>query len=98
MDPESALQFMHTDASAALVWSLYERSISNEVLNVCGSGTVHLSEVRQWCGRDVIVASHAPLVRYEVSMKKLAGYTPVPETRSAVRAFVGVQQRDGSHG
>jgi nucleoside-diphosphate-sugar epimerase len=93
LQPESALQFLHTDDAARIIFDLADRGISREALNLCGSGLVRLSEVMEWVGNDVPVKPGSPLVRYDVSLDKIAGLTTIPDTRAAVREFVRAELR-----
>lgn len=88
LDPQSELQFIHTDDAARVVWGLYEQGVANEVVNVCGDGVVRLSDVMAWVGKDVPVQPNSPIVRYEVSVEKLRGLACVPDTIASVSSFV----------
>jgi nucleoside-diphosphate-sugar epimerase len=88
LDPESELQFLHTDRAAEIVLRLLESGVRNEVFNVCGKGVVRLSEVMALAPRPIPVQAGSPLVRYEVGLEKLARIVEPPETRPAVLSFV----------
>ncbi len=91
LDPESALQFLHTDAAAELVWTLTEAAGAGEVVNVCGAGLVRLRDVLQRVGREVPVQPDSPRVSYQINIEKLQGYCSVPRSEDAVFAYVDEQ-------
>lgn len=88
LDPASELQFLHTDAAAALVLELIDRGLEGQVVNLCGQGTVALAEVCALVGRHVEVKPGSPCARYEVNVERLARLIDVPPTRPAVLQFV----------
>ncbi len=93
LQPESALQFLHTEDAARIMLDLADRGISREVLNLCGDGLVRLSEVMEWVDNDIPVKPQSPLVRYEVSLNKISRLTTIPDTRATVRGFVQTELR-----
>ena len=88
LDPESELQFLHTDDSARLIWSLHEQGLTNAVLNVCGQGVVKLREAIDLLGRNCSVNPGSRLVRYEVSVNKVNKYITLPDSRATVLHFI----------
>jgi len=88
LNPESELQFLHTDDSARLIWSLYEKGVTNTTLNVCGQGLVKLREAMEVLGRECKVQPDSRLVRYEVSTEKASRYIQLPDSRSTVLNFI----------
>lgn len=97
LHPDSRLQYLHTDDSAGLVWKLYSDGIENEIVNVCGDGTVRLADVMAWAGRapelspDAIAPAH-----YEVNIDKLRSRCRVPKTADTVRRFVETVKAHGA--
>jgi len=91
LHPQSRLQFLHTDAAAALIFALLDQGVTNEVLNLCGRGLVELSEVVGAAGGAVTVKPNSPTVCYDVSIEKLVKLVDVPATRDTVLAFVRQQ-------
>lgn len=91
LDPESELQFMHTDQAAKIVFSLIDHGLSQEIFNICGKELVQLREVIAWTGWQVPVQPDSPKVRYEVDLSKISRFTEIPESRSTVLAFVHEQ-------
>ena len=87
LDPESELQFMHTDDAARIILHMAGSAPSREVFNLCGKGTIALREVIAATGRDVTVQPNSRRVRYDVNIDKINGFVPVPETRGAVLNF-----------
>ncbi|HLN29013.1 MAG TPA: NAD(P)-dependent oxidoreductase [Gemmataceae bacterium] len=88
LDPGSELQFLNTDDAAGMIFRILESGIHHEIVNLCGSGVVALSEVLSLVSRPVAIRPNSPRVRYEVSIEKLAGLTWVPDTRKTVLSFV----------
>lgn len=89
LDPDSELQFMHTDDCARIIMGLAESgAATNRTLNVCGAGVVRLREVMAWAGRSPPVNPGSPKVRYEVATAALARLTDVPPTPTVARRFV----------
>jgi len=88
LNPESELQFLHTDDSARLIWSLYEQKVANTVFNVCGQGVVKLQEALEVAGRACTVQPDSRLVRYEVSTDKVSQHLRLPDSRSTVLRFI----------
>ncbi len=92
LDPASEMQFMATDDAAGIILNLARDRLANEVVNVCGKGTIRLQEVIDFVGAKVMVRPGSPRVVYDVSIDKLSRYVPVPETRRAVLEFVQGQR------
>jgi nucleoside-diphosphate-sugar epimerase len=91
LSPQSKLQFIHTDAAAALVMALVEQNISGEIVNLGGRGTIQLGELHAEIGSTAIFDSEAPTIIYELSLEKLGRLAPgskIPTSRDTVRAFV----------
>ena len=88
LQPESALQFLHTDDAAGIMLDLAARGIAREVLNLCGRGLIELREVMDLVGQAIPVKPGSPLVRYDVSLERISRFTQIPDTRVTVREFV----------
>lgn len=92
IDPDSELQFLHTDRVATIVLGLVERGLMGETFNVCGRGVISLREVMTLAGReDIPVEPGSPRVRYNVNVAKLMAVVDVPLTRETVLSFVADQ-------
>jgi len=91
LDPRSELQYLNTDDAAGMVFRILEKGIHQEIVNLCGSGVVALSEVLGLVSRHVAIRPNSPQVRYEVSIEKLAGLTCVPDSRRTVLSFVSAE-------
>ena len=87
LDPASELQFLHTGDAARIVLELARTGPSREVFNLCGKGTIALSEVIEATGKEIAVQPGSPRVRYAVSIDKISQVTPIPETRDTVLRF-----------
>jgi nucleoside-diphosphate-sugar epimerase len=88
LDPDSALQYLNVDWAAATTLDLIDRGVRGEIFNLCGRGVVGLREIVEWTGRSPAVTPGSPRVRYEIDIRKIAAIVDVPESRTAVRAFV----------
>lgn len=89
LDPASELQFLHTDEAARIVLGLAQTGPGREVFNLCGKGTVALSEVIAATGREVTVQPDSRRVRYDVSIEKVSRLVEIPSTRETVLRFCG---------
>ncbi|MBV6466331.1 MAG: hypothetical protein PGMFKBFP_01640 [Anaerolineales bacterium] len=98
LDPRSELQFLHTEDAARIMLRLAAGADSREVFNLCGRGTIALSEVLAHTGRRVAVTPESPRVRYEVNIGKISRRVEVPETRTAVLSFVDTLKESVSPG
>jgi len=98
LDPASELQFLHTDDAARIVLSLAERAVSREIFNLCGRGTIALSEVIDRAARPISINPGSPCVRYDVSIAKISQWTEVPQTRATVFGFVDTLKESTSAG
>jgi nucleoside-diphosphate-sugar epimerase len=89
LDPESELQFLHTDDCARIALSLIDNGPRDQVLNLCGNGVVKLADVVGWAKHEAIpVQPGSQRVRYDVSIEKISRLIPIPESAETVRAFV----------
>lgn len=88
LDPRSELQFIHVDTAADIILELTLSKQSYEVFNLCGAGTIAISEVLAAAESSVVCEPGSPTVRYEVNIEKLADIREIPETRQAVLEFV----------
>ena len=88
LDPQSELQFLHTDRAAEIVFRIVEMGFSREVFNLCGRGVVRLADAAALAPRPIPVQPGSPRVRYEVSIGKISGLLEIPETRAAVLDYV----------
>ena len=87
--PTSALQFIDTDDAASLVWSLVERGVEGQVVNLGAEGLLDLGEFHRAIGSTSAFKPDAPAVRYELSLdrlRRLAG-APLPDSRDCVMRF-----------
>ncbi len=98
LHPDSALQFIHTDDSAGIVWNLFESGLRNETVNVCGDGIVVLSDVMRWTNKYPAIAPEAAPTRYEIDITKLRTLCHVPHTAETVERFVRTAIGDAGKG
>lgn len=87
--PGSALQFIDTDAAAALVWGLVERGVEGTVVNLGAEGVLELGAFHRAIGSASAFREDAPAVRYELSLDRLRALAgvPLPRTGDCVMAF-----------
>lgn len=88
LDPESRLQFLRTDDAARIVLALLDHGLTRDTFNVCGAGTLSLSEAIQAAATTVQIQAGSPRVHYEVDLRKLQAHLPIPESRRSVLEFV----------
>jgi nucleoside-diphosphate-sugar epimerase len=88
LDPESQLQFLHTDSVARIIFDLIENGTAREIINICGDGLISLQDIADMAGKAVRVQPESPKVRYNVSIGKLQAIRPVPQTRDTLGAFL----------
>jgi nucleoside-diphosphate-sugar epimerase len=88
--PQSELQFIHTDNAAQLVWSLVEKGVENNIVNLSGEGVVRLADVHTHAASKALFREGAPVHRFELSMEKLKSLVgdALPSSVSGVTAFV----------
>jgi nucleoside-diphosphate-sugar epimerase len=96
LQPESRLQYIHTDDVVRIAFELVERAVWGEVFNLSGSGTMSVAEMIAALGRDVAVQPGSPQVTYEIDTSRLAAIMPVPETRETVLRYIDVHQAAGA--
>ena len=87
LDPDSELQFIHTERLAGAVLHL-AGAVANETFNIAGKGTIRLRKVIEMVGRAVPVTRGSPCVRYEIDLGKVSQYVTLPETEATVRDFI----------
>jgi nucleoside-diphosphate-sugar epimerase len=95
LDPQSELQFLHTDRAAEIVFRLVDQGVSREIFNLCGRGLVRLEEAAALAPGPAPVKPGSPRVRYEVSIEKISRHAEIPETRAAVLDYVRAELAQG---
>jgi nucleoside-diphosphate-sugar epimerase len=88
LHPESHLQFIHTDDSARMIIELIEKDISNEVINLTGTGTISASEIMVLVGRKLPYPENAVPIKYEISTEKASNLVGSRRTEEAVKNFI----------
>jgi nucleoside-diphosphate-sugar epimerase len=94
LSPDSELQFISTDRAAALVWSLVQGGVRNEIVNLGAMGTVNLGALHRQIGSASAFRPEAPTIRYEVSLDKLARLSgkPLPRSCDEMETFIAAQK------
>jgi nucleoside-diphosphate-sugar epimerase len=89
LSPDAQLQFIHTDHAAELVMGLVEKGVRREVVNLGAEGLVRLGDLHRDTGSRSPFDPAGRLVRYELSLEKLAKLvgTALPQSRAEVAAF-----------
>ena len=90
LSPQSELQFISTDRAAQLVWTLVDKGVRNQVVNLGATGTVNLGALHRQIGSHSTFLPEAPTIRYEVSLDKLAKLSgaELPRSEDEVNALV----------
>lgn len=96
LSPESALQFINVDTAADIILDLALSERKSEIYNLCGTGTIQLSEVISAVGEKIECKSACSAVHYEVSTDKLRAIVDIPSTRETVLAYVKEQLTHGN--
>jgi nucleoside-diphosphate-sugar epimerase len=95
LDPDSELQFMHTERAAGIVLELIKRNMYNEIFNICGRGLIKLQDIIDTIQVKPKIQPHSPLVRYDVNIEKISKLFDIPETRRTVLEFVELESKRG---
>ena len=90
LDPESELQFIHTDSAARIVWALATKPLKNEVFNLGALGAVKLHDVWSRINSQSEFKPDAPKVRFEQSLDKLQSVlgAALPQSDTEVSAYL----------
>jgi nucleoside-diphosphate-sugar epimerase len=89
LTPDSELQFIGTDTAAALVWSMIERGVASEIINLGPRGVARIGDIHRRLASKSPFAPEARDVRFEISTAKLARLSDVelPTTTSELESF-----------
>lgn len=88
LDPESRLQYLHTDDVTRIVFEIVHQGHENSVFNLCGRGTVRLADVVELTGRPIAIQPGAPRIFYDVDSEAVSRVVGVPRTEDTVFGFV----------
>lgn len=89
MRPESELQFISTDSAARIVWTLVQRGISKQTINLGALGRCRIGDIHQRLASKSPFQPEASAVSYELSLTKLASQVgDLPSTRDEVERFL----------
>lgn len=97
LSPDSALQFISTDAAAGLVWGLVRAGVRGEVVNLGAEGLLNVGAFHRAIGSTSVFRPDAPTVCYELSLERLRRLSgaPLPRSEPCVRAFAAEVQGGG---
>jgi len=91
VSPQSRMQYLNTDKAAETVFSLVEQEQFGEIFNIGGTGTVKLSDVIEWAGKEhtfSTVKENVPVIEYRINTDKVNLYHSIPSSADMVREFV----------
>lgn len=86
---DSRYQYLPVDFAAAAALDLAGQGLGGEVVNLCGTGTVSIREVRELLKKPLrYAAASVPRETYEISNAKLQTHGAVPRSIDTVKKFV----------
>ncbi len=86
---DSRYQYLPVDFAAAAAYDLAGQGPGGEVVNLCGTGTVSIREVRELLKKPLrYAAASVPRETYEISNAKLRSQFEVPTSVETLRAFM----------
>ena len=90
LDPDSELQFISTDAAAAIVMSMIEKGVDHQTINLGPKGVVRIGDLYDRIKPSSKFQPGARKVRFEISTDKLSALSgaPVPRATDEVDAFL----------
>lgn len=91
VSPQSEMQFLNTDKAAETVFEMVEQELFGEIFNIGGTGTVKLSDVIEWAGKEKsasTVKENVPVIKYRINTEKVNRYHTIPQSTDMVRDFV----------
>lgn len=86
--PDSQYQFLNTDEVSALAWGLFKRGKSNEIFNLCGTGTISFSEMARMVRCGLTAFEGAGQRTVNVSNDKLKSLIRVSTTLETIQSFL----------
>jgi nucleoside-diphosphate-sugar epimerase len=92
--PDSAYQFMSTDAAADVVWRLIEAGVTNRIVNVCGQGVMSPTTIGELAGKPLIVSPEAaasPPRVVHINTRLAGNFVTLPDTAATIAAFVSAR-------
>lgn len=94
VNPLSKLQYMHTDDFSDTLFGLINNGIKNQIINVCGQGTVQLCDVIHYCNSSSSVKQKNPLIEYNISVDKLRNMMSIPKSKESVFKFINEYKKN----
>jgi nucleoside-diphosphate-sugar epimerase len=92
--PDSAYQFMSTDAAAEVVWRVIESKTTNRVVNVCGQGLISPRAISELAGKPLAVSAEAaasPPRVVHINTSLASRFAALPDTTATVAEFVSAR-------
>lgn len=95
LDRDSELQFISTDNAARLMWSLVEKDVCGEIVNLGTKGVASIGSLYERIGSKSEFVPHAKKVRFEINTEKLERLLgcPLPSTEDEIDAFLKSMNR-----
>jgi nucleoside-diphosphate-sugar epimerase len=91
---DSRYQYLPVDFAAQSALELAGKGIWGETVNLCGTGTVTIREIREMLKKPLRYASPSvPREAYEINNEKLVGYCAVPRTIDTIKNYLSLQAR-----
>lgn len=84
---DSELGFIDTAVVARILTDLIEGGVKDEIYNVCGTGTVRMSDLAELLSRPVVLSADGEQQLYRVNNTRLRQLHDIPQSRDAVLAF-----------
>ncbi len=86
--PDSRYQYVHTNHVVKAIKTILDKGITNEIINICGTGTISLKRIYEWLGKDVQDGYGKEIQHYEINNSKINAMFNVPSTTDSVKMFL----------
>jgi nucleoside-diphosphate-sugar epimerase len=95
LSPDSELQVISTDSAANIMWSVFKRGVSKEIVNLGATGVARLGDIYKRIGSKAEFQADARTVRFELSTARLAAAygATLPSTVAEIELFLQSQGR-----
>jgi len=82
--PDSQFQFINTDEVAEILFTIINKKISNEIFNVCGTGSLSIKDIASILNQKIENNEYNRLV-YEINNKKIQTYKKLSSTKETIK-------------